>query len=102
MSAERANASKTRACPSEAISSRRLSRSKSDQIVRHVAGCEFCTAEQSFLSAFSQTTEEYELAEMPAHLRRLTEALLVEKLKNSFEVSKYGKESSHSRTGFRV
>ena len=69
---------KTRACPSsEVISSRRLPSGKSDQIARHIAGCEFCAAEQSFLSAHSLAIEEYKLAEMPAHLRRLAEALLV-------------------------
>jgi len=69
--------SKTRSCPSsEVISSRRLPSGKSDQIARHIAGCEFCAAEQSFLSAYRLTAEEYQLAEMPAHLRRLAEALL--------------------------
>jgi hypothetical protein len=68
---------KTRACPSsEDISSRRLPRCKSEQIARHIAGCEFCAAEQSFLSAYNLTAEEPELVEMPAHLRRLAEALL--------------------------
>lgn len=87
MSAERAKAfTKTRACPSsEDISSRRLPRGKSDQIARHIAGCEFCAAEQSFLSAYCQTTEEYEPAELPAHLRRLAEALLIGKRKDSYK-----------------
>lgn len=104
MSAGRAKAfTKTRACPSsDDISSRRLPRGKSDQIARHIAGCEFCAAEQSFLSAYSQTTEEYEAAEMPAHLRRLAEAVLIGKLKDSYKRSKYGKGSSLTRTGFRV
>ena len=74
----------------------------SDQIVRHVAGCEFCAAEQNFLSAFNHTTEEYKFAEMPAQLRRLAEAMFVERLKDSSKGSKYGKESSFGRTGFRV
>ena len=104
MSAVRAKAfTKTRACPSsEDISSRRLPRDKSDQIARHIAGCEFCAAEQSFLSAYSQTAEEYEPAEMPSHLRRLAEALLLGKLKDSHKGSKYGKGSSLMRTGFRI
>ena len=94
---------KTRACPSsEDISSRRLPPGKSDQIARHTAGCQFCAAEQSFLSAYSQFAEEYEPAEMPAHLRRLAEALLINKLKNSYEGSKYGKRSSLARTGLRI
>jgi hypothetical protein len=102
MSAVRAKAfTKTRACPSsEDISSRRLPRDKS--IARHIAGCEFCAAEQSFLSAYSQTAEEYEPAEMPAHLRRLAEALLLGKLKDSHKGSKYGKGSTLTRTGFRI
>jgi hypothetical protein len=81
MSGVRANVfTKTRACPSsEDISSLRLPRGKSDQIALHIAGCEFCAAEQGFLSAYSQTVEDYELAEMPAHLRLLAEALLVGK-----------------------
>ncbi len=102
MSAIRANAStKTRACPlTEDISSRRLPRGKSDQIARHIAGCEFCAAEQSFLSAFSPTTEECEAAEMPANLRRLAEALLMGKLKDYYEGSKYSKGCSLTRTGY--
>ena len=104
MSAERAKAfTKSRACPSsEDISTRRLPRDKSEQIVPHVAGCEFWAAEQDFLSAFSHTTEEYKFAELPAHLRRLAEAMFVERLKYSSKGSKYGKESSFGRTGFRV
>ena len=94
---------KTRACPtSEETSSRRLPRGKSAQIARHVAGCEFCTAEQSSLSAYSQATGEYVPAEMPANLRRLAEALLIGKLKDSTTRSKYRYESSFGRTGFRV
>ena len=102
MSAIRANAfTKTRACPStEYISSRRLPLGQSDQIARHIAGCEFCAAEQSFLSAYSPTAEEYEAAEMPANLRRLTEALLMGKLKDYYEGSKYSKGSSLAEPGF--
>lgn len=104
MSGVRAKAfTKTGACPSsEDISSRALPRGKSDQIARHIAGCEFCAAEQSFLSAYSLTAEEYELAEMPVHLRRLAEALLVGKLKGSYKGSRYGRGHSLTRTGFRV
>jgi hypothetical protein len=104
MSAGRAKAfTKTRVCPSsDDISSRRLPPGKSDQIARHIAGCDFCAAEQSLLSAYSQTTGEYESAEMPAHLRRLAEALLMGRLKDFYQGSKYGKGSSFTRTGFRV
>jgi hypothetical protein len=91
MSAVSAKAfTKTRACPSsEDISRRRLPRSNSDQIARHVAGCEFCAAEQSFLSVYIPTTEEYKIVAMPAHLRRLAEALLIGKLKDQSRGSKY-------------
>jgi hypothetical protein len=94
---------KTRACPtSEEISSRRLPRGKSAQIARHVVGCEFCTAEQSFLSDYNKVTGGYVPAEMPANLRRLAEALLMGKLKDSTKRSKYHYESALGRTGFRV
>jgi hypothetical protein len=78
MSGVRANAFfKTRACPSSAdISNRVLPHGKSDQIALHIAGCEFCAAEESFLSAYNLADEGDELAEMPAHLRRLAEELL--------------------------
>ena len=104
MSAVSAKAfTKTRACPtSEEISSRRLPRGKSAQIARHVAGCEFCSAEQNFLSSYSQATGEYVPAEMPANLRWLAEALLIGKLKYSTTRSQYRYESSLGRTGFRV
>jgi hypothetical protein len=104
MSAGRAKAfTKTRACPSSNdISRRRLPHGKADQIARHLASCDFCAAEQSLLSAYSQTTDEYEAAEMPVHLRRLAEALLEGKLKGSDKRSTYRKGSSLTRTEFRV
>ncbi len=100
---------KTLTCPSsQDISSRRLPRGKSDQIARHIAGCDFCAAEQSFLSAYIQPSEEYKPAEMPAHLRHLAEALLIGKLGKG----KLGKAERFlqgsdigaplTRTGFRV
>ena len=93
---------KTRVCPTpEEISSRRLPRGKSAQIARHVAGCEVCTAEQSFLSSYSQATGDFVPAEMPANLRRFAEALLIGKLKDSTKGSKGRYESALGRTGFR-
>ena len=82
MSAGRAKAfTKTWACPSSNdLSRRRLPRGKADHVARHLDSCDFCAAEQRLLSAYSQTTYEYEAAEMPAHLRRLAEALLAGKL----------------------
>jgi hypothetical protein len=66
---------KTRACPSsDDISNLRLSLGKSDQMARHLAGCDFCAAQQSHLSASSRTTGEYEPPEMPAHLVAWAEA----------------------------
>jgi hypothetical protein len=99
MSAVRAKAlTTTCVCPSsEDISSPRLPRSKSNKIARHIAGCEFCAAE--LLSAYSQTTEEYESTEMSAHLRRLSEALIIGNLKDSYKGLKYGKGSSLTRSG---
>ena len=92
---------KTRACPtSEETSSRRLPRGKSAQIARHVAGCEFCTAEQNLLSSYSQATGEYVPAKMPANLRRLAEALLIGKLKDSTTRSKYRYDRRLGEQGF--
>jgi hypothetical protein len=104
MSGVRAMAfTKTRACPSSVdISSRGLPRGKSDQIDRHIAGCEFCAAEQSFLSAHTLTAEEYEFAEMPAHLRRLAESLLVGELNVSYKRLNHGKGPFPTRIGFRI
>ncbi len=104
MSGARAMAfTKTHACPSSVdISTRGLPRGKSDQIDRHIASCEFCAAEQSFLSAYSLTAEEYEFAEMPAHLRRLAEALLVGELKAFDKRVSKGKGPSPTRIGFRT
>lgn len=104
MSAGRAKAfSKTRACPSSNdISRRGLPCGKADQIARHLAGCDFCAAEQRVLSAHGQTTDDYEAPEMPAHLRRLAEALLAGKLKSSDKSLTYRKGSSLTRTEYRV
>jgi hypothetical protein len=93
---------KTRACPSlEDTFSSKLPRGNSAQIARHTAGCEFCAAEQSFLSARNQTTE-YEPAEMPAYLRRLAKALLIGKLNDSYKGSRYGTRLSPTRSGLRI
>ena len=92
---------KTRACPSSVeISSRGLRPVKSDQISRHIAGCEFCAAEQSFLSAHSLVADECEAAEMPAHLRRLAEALLIGKLKGFIRDRNTESEPLRGGSGF--
>jgi hypothetical protein len=45
-------------------------------IENHLASCDFCGAELQLLSSCDFGNEEYSLAEMPQHLRRLAEALL--------------------------
>lgn len=76
---------KSRACPSsEEVSlshSFRLPRDKAEKITLHITGCEFCAAERSFLSAYAQTTEEYQAPEMPPHLHKLAEALLIRRMR---------------------
>jgi hypothetical protein len=42
----------------------------------HLASCDFCNAELQLLKHYRCEPEEYSFAEMPAHLRRLAEALL--------------------------
>lgn len=92
---------KTGAYPSY-ISNLKRPPGRSDQIALHTAGCEFCAAEQTFLSASSQPPEEYGPGDMPAHLRRLAESLLIGKLKDSYKGSKYGRRSSLARKGLRI
>ncbi|CAN5856047.1 hypothetical protein BH18ACI4_BH18ACI4_06580 [soil metagenome] len=92
---------KSRTCPSaEDISRHSLPRTESDRITRHIDGCDFCAAEQCFLSAYLQTLEEYEPAEMPAHRRRLAEALLFGKLKGSCKGKVYGGRRLLQEPGF--
>ncbi|MBA2524949.1 MAG: hypothetical protein H0V18_04065 [Pyrinomonadaceae bacterium] len=102
MSAVRAKALITTClCPSsEDISRPSLPRSKSTKIAFHIVGCEFCAAEQSFLSAYSQTIKEYESPKMPAHLRRLSKVPRIGKLNASYKGLKYGKGSSRTMPGF--
>ena len=99
MSAGRAKAfTKSRACPSfDDIFGRSLPRGKSEQIARHLTYCDFCAAEQGLLTAYSQTNEEYEAAEMPAHLRQLAEALLAGKLKDSDKISRRDRATERDR-----
>jgi EAL domain-containing protein (putative c-di-GMP-specific phosphodiesterase class I) len=42
----------------------------------HLASCDFCNAELQLLKHYRSEPEEYSFVEMPAHLRRLAEALL--------------------------
>jgi len=43
---------------------------------KHLAFCDFCSAELQLLSRHRYEAEEYSFAEMPAQLRRLAETLL--------------------------
>jgi hypothetical protein len=45
-------------------------------VERHLASCDFCSAELQLLSRYRCEAEEYSFAEMPAQLRRLAETLL--------------------------
>lgn len=105
MSAERAKAFlKSRACPaSEGISlgqNHRFPHTKAEILARHIGSCEFCAAEESLTSAFAQTEQEHKPAEMLAHLRRLVEALLIGKVKDSQKDRT--RRNSLTRTGFRI
>ncbi|MBD0371762.1 MAG: hypothetical protein ICV60_13055 [Pyrinomonadaceae bacterium] len=45
-------------------------------VSEHLSSCEFCGAELKLLSEHVPVEEEYREAEIPAHLRRLAEALM--------------------------
>jgi hypothetical protein len=45
-------------------------------IERHLAVCDFCSAELQLLTGYQSEAEEYSFAEMPAQIRRLAEDLL--------------------------
>lgn len=45
-------------------------------IERHLASCDFCSAELQLLSRYRSDVEEYSFVEMPARLRWLAEAWL--------------------------
>lgn len=55
----------------------------------HITGCEYCAAVQRLHFAYPQTIEDCELAEMPSHLRWLSEALLRETVKQSCKGSEF-------------
>jgi len=67
-------------CPtSQALLDSQLSfLSPGDQtwVDRHLASCDFCSAELQLLTSCRTETEEYSFAEMPASIRRLAEDLL--------------------------
>lgn len=91
MSARKRGFTKTLTCPpSEDVAlsqSRELPRNRIAKIARHITGCEFCAAEQSFLSAYAPIIEENPPSEMPRHLRRLAEALLNGRLRSTRKTS---------------
>ena len=45
-------------------------------VERHLASCDFCSAELQLLTCYRTEPEKYSFAEMPAQLRRLAEDLL--------------------------
>ena len=45
-------------------------------VERHLASCDFCSAELQLLTRYQSEAEEYSFAEMPAQIRRLAEDLL--------------------------
>jgi hypothetical protein len=45
-------------------------------VERHLASCDFCSAELQLLTCCRSEAEEYSFAEMPAQIRRLAEDLL--------------------------
>ncbi len=71
---------KTAACPtSQALLAYRGSLLSSNELAyidRHLASCDFCSAELQLLTRYRGEAEEYSFAEMPAQLRRLAEDLL--------------------------
>lgn len=53
-----------------------LVRSRSGEINRHLAACEFCSAEVEFYSHYPQAEGVVEMSQIPAPLYELAEALL--------------------------
>lgn len=53
-----------------------LPRGRSTEVRKHLAGCEFCAAEVDFYSHYPPEEGSNEIAEIPAPLYELAEALL--------------------------
>ena len=53
-----------------------LSRTRGSEIRKHMAACEFCSAEVEFYSHYPQEEGSSEITEIPAPLFELAEALL--------------------------
>lgn len=72
--------SKQASCPSAetlvSYNTSTLSGGLRAQVLEHLSSCEFCDAELKLLSKHTPADEEYALAEIPAHLRSLAEALM--------------------------
>jgi len=71
---------KQTSCPSSesllCYDTEELSAEQRTWIASHLSACEFCGAELQLLSAHRPTEEECPVAEMPANLRHLAEAIL--------------------------
>lgn len=67
------------------------------EISRHLASCEFCTAEVEFYSRYPQAQEEEttEITSIPGPLYELAEALLKNRHNNSASLDRLLRESEH-------
>ena len=57
-----------------------VSRREKAFVEEHLAFCEFCSAELQLLERYRYGAKETVVAEMPAHLRRLAEELLPQRM----------------------
>ena len=64
------------------------SESLSEEIIRHTESCEFCAAEIDFYAHYPQIEETIKTEEIPTPLLELAEALLNNKHKDNFFLSK--------------
>lgn len=71
---------KQTSCPSSesllCYATEKMASEQRARIASHLSACEFCGAELQLLSAHRPTEEQCPVAEMPANLRHLAEAIL--------------------------
>ncbi len=70
-----------------------LVRSRSSEINRHLAACEFCSAEVEFYSHYPQAEGTVEATAIPAPLYELAEALLKNRHSDSHSLNALLKEN---------
>src|SRR6267378_953866 len=68
-----------------------------DCIKGHLATCDFCGAELQLLACHRDGPAEYSFAEMPLHLRRLTEDLLQKSSARLTRFPEFGEHRELSR-----